>query len=169
MTEKKDSATRQADFMAMLKQCEGIIMKVCLHFSDRSCGDLRDLYQDIVCALWQGWGRFRGESKTSTWVTQVALNTATNHLRHLRHRPPLVLMDDRYFEALADEATAPKYQQLYDLIDTLGADDRRLLYYYLDRMPMDDIAQLEHLNTETVRKRIYRIKNKLRKKAKGQL
>ena len=73
----------QKDFLEMLNQCQGIVMKVCLCFTDRQPANIDDLYQDIVSELWTSYPRFRQESKPSTWVYAVALNTAL-----MRHRPP---------------------------------------------------------------------------------
>lgn len=45
----------QKDFLEMLNQCQGIVMKVCLCFTDRQPANIDDLYQDIVSELWTSY------------------------------------------------------------------------------------------------------------------
>jgi RNA polymerase sigma-70 factor (ECF subfamily) len=51
----------------MLRRSRRILYKVCLAFTDRQPDNVDDLYQEIVCNLWRGWPKFRGESDTSDW------------------------------------------------------------------------------------------------------
>ena len=44
---------RQADFIDMLEHCRGSVLKVCLYYSKRNNENFQDLYQDILCALWE--------------------------------------------------------------------------------------------------------------------
>jgi len=43
--------------------------------------DRQDLYQEIVLQVWRGYKNFRGDAKFSTWLYQVALNTAIAGLK----------------------------------------------------------------------------------------
>ena len=54
---------RESEFMEMLARCERTLFKVCLFYTDRQPDNVRDMYQDIVCNLWQAWPNFRHESK----------------------------------------------------------------------------------------------------------
>ena len=36
-----------------------MLFKVCLFYTDRQPHNVRDMYQDIVCNLWQAWPSFR--------------------------------------------------------------------------------------------------------------
>src|SRR5690606_27708828 len=40
-----------------------------------------DLFQEIVLQLWKSFSSFRGESKITTWMYRIALNTAISGLR----------------------------------------------------------------------------------------
>ena len=51
----KPDERQQSEFLQMLSQCEGILIKACLYFTDRRRDDFRDLYQEIVCTLWESW------------------------------------------------------------------------------------------------------------------
>jgi RNA polymerase sigma-70 factor, ECF subfamily len=72
--------TAQNEFLTMLNENQGIVRKVC-HLYGRDEAGREDLYQEIVIQLWKAYGSFRGESKLSTWMYRIALNTAISDLR----------------------------------------------------------------------------------------
>jgi RNA polymerase sigma-70 factor (ECF subfamily) len=56
--------------------------------------DEQDLYQEIVYQLWKSFGSFRYESKLSTWMYRIALNTAISNLNNEKRKEnfcPLVI------------------------------------------------------------------------------
>jgi len=50
----------------------------------RSHGSAEELANDVLLTLWKDAGRFRGESKVSTWVFGIAYRKALAHLRKRR-------------------------------------------------------------------------------------
>lgn len=145
----------------MLHRCEGTLVKVCIYFSNRRRDDFRDLYQEIACTLWESWPTFRGESNVNTWVVRIALNVAGQEIRKRKRLPQFVELDERIYDLLADEATDLRYQPLYRLIDRLGEDDRKLLFLYLDRHPLREIAEITGLTEPAVKQRLYRLRQQL--------
>ena len=154
-------ARQHTEFLEMLRQCEGILARVCFYFSSRRRDDFRDLYQEIVCTLWESWPEYRGESSPATWVTRIALNVAGQEIRKRRRLPQFVELDEDIYDTLADEATDLRYQPLYRLIDRLGDDDRKLLFLYLDRRPLREIAGITGLTEPAVKQRLYRLRQQL--------
>ena len=136
-------------------------MKVCLAFTDRQPESVREMYQEAVCALWEAWPRFRGESKESTWVYRIALNTAVTQLRHRSRQPRLVELTDEMERTLREEKTDALVDRLYTLIDRLAPPDRALILLYLDKLPEREIATVTGISEGNVRLRIHRIKQKL--------
>lgn len=147
----------------MLLRCQRILLRVCLNSGLRDSDEMNDLYQDIVCALWGSWPSFRGESRVETWVMSVALNVAHMQERRRRRGPTFVEFDGSLFDRLADEASEPLNAQLYRLIEQLSPDDQRLIYLYIDRVPLRQAAAEMNLSEDAVRQRIARIKRKLKK------
>ena len=152
---------RQSEFLEMLRQHEGFLLKVCLVFGGRGREDFKDLYQEIALNLWESWKFFRGESDPGTWVVRIALNVAGQELRRRKNRPQFVEFDERFYDLLADEATDERYHRLYDLIDRLGDDERKLLFLYLDRKSLREIAAITGGTEVGVKQKIHRIKKKL--------
>ena len=67
-------------FVQVIKENEGIIYKVAsIYTHERE--DMADLYQEIILQLWKAWKSFRNESKLSTWMYRIAMNTAITRIR----------------------------------------------------------------------------------------
>ena len=93
----------EAAFLDMLGRSQRSIFQICLHFTDRRPDSIRDLYQEIVCTLWEAWPRFRGESNTDTWVHRIALNVAVSEIRSHARQPRFVPLEDWMYDTVADE------------------------------------------------------------------
>ena len=154
------STEQQESFLAMLGRCEGAIVKVCLAFTDRQPDNVRDLYQEIVCNLWQAYGRFRRECAENTWVYRIALNTAVTQLRRRGRAPAIVRLTEEMRHSLVDDGD-PLRERLYELIDRLNNVDKSLILLVLDGIPYRDIAAITGLREPAARERVYRIKQKL--------
>lgn len=67
-------------FMEIIDANKQLISKVCLMYA-RDHEHFKDLYQEVMATLWQGMKSFSGESKISTWIYRVALNTCVTYYR----------------------------------------------------------------------------------------
>ena len=141
----KPDERQKTEFLQMLSQCEGILIK-----------------QEIVCTLWELWPTFRRESKPATWVTRIALNVAGQDIRKRKRMPLFVEYDENIHDIISDEATDLRYQPLYRLIDNLQDDyDRKLLFLYIDRHPLREIAEITGTTEAAVKQHLYRIRQQL--------
>ena len=151
----------QEEFTAMVRRMDGIIARISVLFSDRTADGIRDLYQDIVCALWHSYPRFRHSSAESTWVYRVALNTALLHRRRQRYAPMLVSVDNGRLDTLTAEACDELVERLYELIERLPERYRALAYLYIDGLSLDEMATVLGVPTNTVKQRIKHMKEKM--------
>lgn len=149
-------------FLEMLRRCDSTIFKVCLMFTDRDPGKVKDMYQDIVCSLWESWPNFRGQSKENTWVYSIAINTAVSQVRHRSRSPLFARLDDETYNNLAEESQNSLVKRLYELIDHLSPNDKTILMLYLDCLLAREIGQILGISEAAVNHRIGRIKNKLK-------
>ena len=147
--------------MQVIASHQGILFKVCLMFATPKSEELRDLYNDIVSRLWEGWPSFDYRSNESTWVYRVALNTALNQQRKERHRPTIVLVEEGTIEALCEERESDLAQELYRLAERLLPDEKALLRLYLDKKKEKEIALILGISEQAVQSRIKRMKQKL--------
>jgi RNA polymerase sigma-70 factor (ECF subfamily) len=146
-----------ADFLQMLRQCEGTIFHVCYKFTDRTPEAAADLYQEIVYRLWLHYPDFRGHSAAATWVYRIAMNTACQQLRMRKRAPHFVTFDAEAFKNFAEAEHDELVDLLYQLVDQLPPPDQLLLYLYLDQIPIEQIAKHMQCSTSTVKRKIRQI------------
>lgn len=150
------------ELMAMVRRNNGIVLKVCLAFSDRQSESIKDLYQDIMQDLCSGYHSFRSESEESTWVYRVALNRALRNHRSEHRRLRYVELTPELCDTLAVLAEAdPLVERLYELIDLLAPTDKALILLYLDRCTTQQMAEICGCAEITIKKRIAKIREKL--------
>ena len=155
---------RQKKFVAEVRNCDALIYRVCRLYGCRQSDTIEDLYQEIVCALWESYDNYNGRSSSfSTWAYAVARNTAIAYYRRYQLRQPeLTLCDvEADFQHLADTPD-PLVAELYHLLNYLSADDREFVGLYLDGYSYEDIGNILHLSQPAVRTRMSRLKNRLR-------
>lgn len=149
-------------FSQMIKDHEGIIYKITRVYCD-TYDDQMDLYQDIVYQLWKGFDSFKGNSKRSTWMYRVALNTAYTHLRKEKKKGQKVSLEHIQLtyeikDSLLEERLAKLYAQIKQLPDI----DKGIILLLLEGKKYEEIAQITGFTRSNVATRISRIKDKLR-------
>ena len=85
----------------MVQQHNAMIHKVCRIYG-RSETDRQDLFQEIIIQLWKAYPNFRGDSKFSTWLYRIALNTAISDLRKQQRRVKMLYPEEVPYEASAE-------------------------------------------------------------------
>lgn len=148
-------------FTQTVEECQGILFKICLMFTHRETDDIRDLYQDIVCKLWEGWSSNIDRRAVSSWVYRVALHTAIDQQRHRSLSVPIVRLDMSQCDLLVNESEDEMVSKLYAMADRLEPDEKALLRMYLDKVKLRDIALILDISQDAVKKRIQRMKEHL--------
>ncbi|HUH46881.1 MAG TPA: sigma-70 family RNA polymerase sigma factor [Arenibacter sp.] len=151
-------------FVTELEQNQNIVHKVCTLYTNN--GDAhKDLFQEITIQLWKAYPKFRGESKFSTWMYRVALNTAITLYRKSRKRVSIQDDESVIFKISADEYDPTEEQQLklmYDAVRELGDIDKALVFLYLEDKNYAEIAETLGISEVNARVKMNRIKNKLK-------
>lgn len=156
-----DYPSEQDEFIQQLQRNNRLIYKVCMTFTSRNPDDVRDLYQDIVCNLWEGRNKWRGSCTESTWHYRVALNTAISQWRRRRLRPVIVQLTPEMEQTIAEESHNSLVNELYRRIDCLDKADKAVALLYLDGLSQAEMATILGINAAAVGMRIMRIKKKL--------
>lgn len=159
MTEEQEKS-----FITLVKNHQGLIHKVCiLYETDREARN--DLFQEIVLQLWKSFPTFRGESKITTWMYRIALNTAISGLRKLGRKIKTEELDDYHFN-ISDTTTdhhEDDLQKLHWAIRQLSEIERAMIMMALDEVPYEEIGETIGITQNNVRVRMNRIRDKLRK------
>ena len=148
----------EKEFIEMVQSNEGIIYKVASFYKDND-SPLSDLYQEVVLNLWKGFPSFRGDSKPSTWIYRIALNTCISFLRKQKNKPIHVEVPNNIIE---EQGNSEEIKELYRLINQLGKLERALVLLYLDEKSYQEMAEITGLSLSNVATKLNRIKNKLK-------
>lgn len=164
MTDKE----KENEFVAMIKQHERLILKVCAMYSDGRRWELRDLYQDAVCALWESYGSFKGDSKPSTWIYAVTRYTMLNQMR--KRRVEFERQEDSDVEQLAqDDSVDRMLEEVREAVALLPADERDIFIMWMEGFKTGEIAEVMSMTYGNVAIKLTRIKMKLRKMVNGDI
>lgn len=144
--------------MIMIRQYERVIFKVVSFYANQN-QPIGDLYQEVVLNLWRAYPSFRGDSKYSTWIYRIALNTCVSFYRRSKH-------DIKYADINVDVPDVVEdngqIKELYGLINRLGNIERALVLLYLDDKPYKEIAEIMGLTVTNVATMLSRIKEKMK-------
>ncbi|MBK5720469.1 sigma-70 family RNA polymerase sigma factor [Dysgonomonas sp. Marseille-P4677] len=154
----REVARDDEQFLEMIRQNEGVIYKVTSFYADAE-HPIGDLYQEVVLNLWKSFSSFRGESKCSTWIYRIALNTCISFYRRSKKNVTYVNISMDIPDTV-DNSEA--IQELYKLINCLGKIERALVLLYLDDKSYKEIAEITGLSVTNVATKLSRIKEKLR-------
>jgi len=151
-------------FVTELENNQNIVHKVCtLYTNDRDSH--KDLFQEITIQLWKAYPKFRGESKFSTWMYRVALNTAITLYRKSKRTIKTQDYESVIFKIKADEYDETEEQQLrlmYKAVKQLGDIDKALVFLYLEDKDYNEISETLGITEVNARVKMNRIKTKLR-------
>ena len=149
-----------ARFLQEIEENSGLIYKVCYMYAEDS-EHLKDLYQEVVANLWQGYSGFKGDAKISTWIYRIALNTCVSYIRRKSRQGSQVPLDDMS-AGIIDESheRAMCLKMMYEMISTLGRIDKAIIMLWLDEYSYEEIAHLTGISRNNVASRIHRIKQR---------
>ena len=153
----------EKEFLEMIEAQKRTIYKVCYIYA-KDQDDLNDLFQETVLNLWKSFPRYRGDSKLTTWVYRIAMNTCISFLRHANTRPQTVPMTAQVAGSLeADAETTEQLRELYKLINQLGNLDRALILLWLEERSYQEMADILGISKANVAVKLNRIREKLKK------
>jgi len=127
----------------------------------------QDLYQEIVLQAWKGYKSFRGDAKFSTWLYQVAINTAIAGLRKDKESV-LTHTADGSLPDMPDARTdTEQLELLHTAIATLNEIEKAIVMLYLDDKSYDEMQEIMGISNGALRVKMTRIKEKLRQITKS--
>lgn len=157
--------TIENKFTELVQENQGIVHKICRIYTDTPEAH-EDLFQEIVLQLWKSFDSFKGDSKFSTWMYRVSLNTAITLIRKKHRTIETSSIDSQvYFDIKSneeDEAKQERLKLLYTSIKMLNDVERALVLLYLEDLPYKEIAATLGITEVNARVKMNRIKDKLK-------
>jgi RNA polymerase sigma factor (sigma-70 family) len=153
----------ERDFIKVVQDNTGIINSICGVYFPAS-DDFKDARQDVILQLWRSFPTFRGDSKISTWIYKVVLNTilakrkkaqkdyltesiSQSHLEHIPSDP------------MTAEDILPEFSWLVSKLDDC---DKAIVMLLLEGYSNKEIATMLDLTATNVSTKLNRLKTKLK-------
>lgn len=155
--------SKEEKFVQTIQQHQGLIYKVTSVYMDNKA-DREDLYQDIVYQLWKSFDSFRNESKRSTWMYRIALNTTLTKMKQGKRNPSGKGIDNFSLQQPEDYDDTFEHQlkEVYFHINQLNVLDKGIMLMLLDGKKYEEIAEVVGISVSNVGTRVSRIKQKLK-------
>lgn len=147
----------EEEFKNLIHRHKDLIWSVCKHYRLSAAWQTEDAFNEVLCALWQGYGSFDGKSKERTWVFKVANNTMISIGRRYNNQPaPMPFPIEQSYESEIE-------YHLQQMIDTIDEPDRTIIKSHLYGFSYAEIAKVVGMNVGAVSMRLTRTIRKLRK------
>ena len=151
----------KGSFIQLMEANKGIIHKICMMYTSTQA-DKEDLYQEICLQLWRSFRTYRSESKFSTWLYRVALNTAISSVRKDRRQVETVELDQAKHFVSRDSEREGKTRMLFKAVSRLNKVDRAIILLWLEEKEYAEISEVMGISLSAVSVRLVRIREKLK-------
>ncbi|MBR1889802.1 MAG: sigma-70 family RNA polymerase sigma factor [Alloprevotella sp.] len=147
-------------FTQMVQEHRSTIYMVCYMFS-KEPDDVNDLFQEVLIALWQAFGKRDEIQDLRAYIYRVSLNVCISQERKKKKRIPTTELQENYLIE-ADPANDRQIALLKQRINKLGPFDRAIILLWLENLSYEEIGQIVGISTKNVSVRLYRIKEQLK-------
>ena len=159
-------------FKLLVDTYQLMVVNTCYAFvHDRD--EAEDIAQDVFVQVFESLGRFRFESKLSTWLYRIAVNRSINHCKSPRGRAIKIDIDSWKQQEVAQSVEMPQQQileeqeqieLLHKAIDKLPENQRTaLILNKYEELSYKEIADVMGVSLSSVESLIFRAKNNLEK------
>ena len=159
----------EEEFLSLINQHKGILYKVSRMYFD-NIEDQQDLFQEIILQLWTSLDSFKGNSKLSSWMYRVALNTAIVFFKKEKRKLDNIIPVK--IEPIAlDVYDTDKDLQLvhfYKAVKELNKIEKALIFQFIEGLSGKEIAENLGISEVNVRVKTNRTKIKLQEIIKTQ-
>lgn len=147
--------------------------------------DAADVVQEVFLKVFRSIDNFRGQSTLKTWIYRIAVNEAYNHRRWFsRHRRQEVGLESEdetsrpWLESICDPARDPyelalneeRHQLIESSLREINSDFRTAVVLRdLEDLSYEEIADVLQISLGTVKSRILRGRESLRRVLAGQM
>ncbi|MFC3562761.1 RNA polymerase sigma factor [Pedobacter jamesrossensis] len=149
-------------FLTLINQHKAIIHKISkMYMNDAE--EQRDLFQEIVMQLWKAYPSFKGNSKFSTWMYRVSLNTALIYFKKDSRKVDKTPLDENIdiIDINESESKEEKLAYLYKAVHELNTVERALIFLFLENQSHREIAENLGISEVNARVKLNRTKEKL--------
>lgn len=154
----------------LIEKYKNLVWHLVLRMVDQA-EDAEDLCQEVFLRVFRDIGKFRGESKLSTWIGSIAYNMSITYLRK-KGKNIMVSVDDylpvtsgRRSVETADEALdkSSMKQIVHRVIESLPVQYRTVItLFYLEEMSYKEIEEITGMPDGTIKSYLNRGRQAIR-------
>ncbi len=129
----------------------------------------KDMFQDVFIKAYKGIDGFKGDSSIKTWLLSITINTCKDYLKSAYHNK-VVPLEDFAEDSLVTRSDfsrlerAESAKKVRDAVAGLPEEFRDVVIsVYFNGRDMKETAALLKISEGTVKSRLYRAKEKLKK------
>lgn len=164
----------ESAFKDLFNIYKDLVFSVCFRMTNNK-NEAEDLTQDVFLKIYSSRHTYRSESKLSTWIYRIAVNTCINHRKRMKWRRFLSL--DFLFEEYPDSKfqvsdkeynvrdKIEKSEQahiLHQAIDTLTKNQKSAVNLrYFEGLSYEEIAEIMDTTVSSVESLLHRAKKNL--------
>lgn len=175
---KKAKNGDTAAFEQLISQYTTILYNIALRIMGNH-EDASDASQEALIRVYRNIGKFKGESKFSTWIYRIAYNACIDEYRKRKSKRGIsfISTDDCYEDSenpllcIADASPTPeesalqreRTKMLYNAIGKLSATSRStIMLRDVDGLSYEEIAKIQGCSLGTVKSRVNRARTQLK-------
>jgi RNA polymerase sigma factor (sigma-70 family) len=162
----------QNAYAELVNRYQSYVFTLTMRFT-KNREDAEEVSQDIFVKAYRSLADFRGASKFSTWLYTIVNTTCITFLR--KKRLEVQSLDhEKVFESVENHDSGfnanqveqkSKVNMVNQAIGMLGADDAEILtLFYKAEQSLEEIAKVLGLETNTVKVRLHRARQRLKDK-----
>ncbi|GAC1592373.1 MAG: sigma-70 family RNA polymerase sigma factor [Ginsengibacter sp.] len=148
----------EKEFLILIEENQKIIYKL-VHLYASSEEDKKDLYQEIVLQSWKGFQKYKRESKFSTWLYKVCLNTIFTIKK--QEKKIDYIESKEYSGNVTTYSHNEDSERLKKAIRTLPETERAIITLSLDGYNNGEISEILGISNNLVGVKIFRSKQHL--------
>ncbi len=155
----------KANFTELYEKYYQQVLRICLGYVKGDIESAKDLTQDVFSRVWENLDTFNANSKISTWIYRIAVNTCLLYKR--KSKPDLRSYQVYPSDEGGDyELYELRMKKMFEAIDKLPDHNKSIILLELESLPQKEIAEIMGMSHSAVRVRILRIKDTLSKLVK---
>ncbi len=148
-------------FLKHINENIGLIKRLIDMYVDTNI-EKEDMFQEIIMRSWISKDQFRGESKFSTWLYKLSLNTILTGLKKKNRITTSALdKETEHISRDKDDDESEMRDKLYQSIKMLDDIDKAMITMHLDGYSNPEIADFIGISVNHCNVKLFRVKKKL--------
>lgn len=139
--------------------------------------EAEEVSQDTFIKIYNSLNKFKGDSKFSTWIYKIAYNTCLDRLKKSKKEDLNISIDDFSSHLIKTMDTAlsvledkERKQTIQNCLNLLPSEENFLLtLFYFEDQNLEEIGKIMSINTNNVKVKLFRSRQKLAVILKKQL